>query len=201
MLHDIVFAYRDVRLIQTGERFEIQENGQLLAVAKVAAVAERLFLYRALAIATAVAEEEQQQARFTPAGKLVYFPPPPAPEEKTKQKKTAGPFKKPTVEEINDYCRERGNGLDGQAIHDHYESNGWMVGRVKMKDWKAAVRTWERKEREGTLPSRRSRVQQTNPEHSSFDVKKAEEDLWTYRPKFQPERDNSCDTDPKEACV
>ena len=141
---DVVFAYRGVQMVQTPERYEIVEGGQLLAVATVPAVAERLFLYRALAIATAEAEEAQQQARFTPAGKLVYFPPPPAPEEKTKQKKTAGPFQKPTVEEINDYCRERGNGLDGQAIHDHYESNGWMVGRVKMKDWKAAVRNWAR---------------------------------------------------------
>lgn len=52
-------------------------------------------------------------------------------------------FKKPTVEEIEKYCEERANGIDAQKFFDHYESVGWHVGKNKMKDWKAAVRTWE----------------------------------------------------------
>ena len=52
---------------------------------------------------------------------------------------------KPTVEEVAEYCHERGNNIDPEAFIDHYESNGWIVGRSPMKDWKAAVRTWEKR--------------------------------------------------------
>lgn len=54
-------------------------------------------------------------------------------------------FKKPTVEEIRNYCRERNNDINPENFYDHYESNGWLVGKNKMKDWKASVRTWERR--------------------------------------------------------
>lgn len=57
---------------------------------------------------------------------------------------TAAKSKQPTVEDVRAYCEERGNRVDPQAWFDHYQSNGWMVGKVPMKDWKAAVRTWER---------------------------------------------------------
>lgn len=57
-------------------------------------------------------------------------------------------FVKPTSEEINAYCRERGNTVDPSAFVDFYESNGWKVGRNPMKDWRAAVRTWEKKAKE-----------------------------------------------------
>lgn len=53
-------------------------------------------------------------------------------------------FTKPTIEEVQAYCRERNNNVDAQKWYDHYSSNGWKVGRSKMVDWKAAVRTWER---------------------------------------------------------
>ena len=53
-------------------------------------------------------------------------------------------FKKPTIEEVRAYCFERGNNVDAQHWYDYYASNGWRVGKNPMKDWKAAVRTWER---------------------------------------------------------
>lgn len=53
-------------------------------------------------------------------------------------------FTPPTVEEIRAYCEERKNSVDPERFHSYYSSNGWMVGKAKMKDWKAAVRTWER---------------------------------------------------------
>lgn len=56
-------------------------------------------------------------------------------------------FHKPTLEEVEAYCLERQNGLDAQRFVDYYEANGWRVGRNPMKDWKAAVRTWEGKEK------------------------------------------------------
>ncbi|KZE77507.1 hypothetical protein AV926_14125 [Myroides marinus] len=54
-------------------------------------------------------------------------------------------FKKPTIQEIQEYCFERNNQVDPEKFFDHYESNGWMIGgKSKMKDWKAAIRTWEK---------------------------------------------------------
>lgn len=55
-------------------------------------------------------------------------------------------FLKPTVGEIQAYCKERGNSIDAQYFFDYYESKGWLVGRTPMKNWQAAVRTWERNE-------------------------------------------------------
>ena len=63
-----------------------------------------------------------------------------APERKRSTRK---PFIPPTVEEVREYCTERGNSVDAEAFIDFYESKGWMIGKNKMKDWKAAVRTWE----------------------------------------------------------
>lgn len=54
-------------------------------------------------------------------------------------------FVRPTLEEISAYCQERNNNIDPQAFFDFYESKGWRVGNQAMKDWKAAVRTWERR--------------------------------------------------------
>ena len=55
-------------------------------------------------------------------------------------------FEKPTLSEINQYCIERNNNVNAEQFYDYYESNGWKVGKNSMKDWKAAIRTWERSE-------------------------------------------------------
>lgn len=55
-------------------------------------------------------------------------------------------FEKPTISDIEQYCIERNNNIDASQFFDYYESNGWKVGKNSMKDWKAAVRTWERSE-------------------------------------------------------
>ena len=51
---------------------------------------------------------------------------------------------KPTVDEVAAYCQERGNSVNAQRFVDYYTANGWMVGKSPMKDWKAAVRNWEK---------------------------------------------------------
>lgn len=56
---------------------------------------------------------------------------------------TASRFTPPTIEEVKEYCKKRNNNVDAQRFIDYYTSNGWFVGKTKMKDWKAAVRTWE----------------------------------------------------------
>lgn len=55
-------------------------------------------------------------------------------------------FVKPTPSEVQAYCDERGNGISGEAFCNFYESKGWLIGKSPMKDWKAAVRTWEAKD-------------------------------------------------------
>lgn len=185
-MSEIVFQYRGLQLWQTCRGFELTENGRLLAVAQVNVVAERMFLYRALALVSAELEAAEQKATFTEEGKRVFFPPPSEPLPVPKPKKERTTFTKPTVEEIEAYCVERNNGLSGQAIYDHYEANGWMVGRVKMKDWKAAVRTWEKKAAEfapQTAPKKG--VALTNPDRSSLDINAYEDMAYQYRPKFK----------------
>lgn len=55
-------------------------------------------------------------------------------------------FHPPTVEEVEAYCFERNNKVDAERFVDYYTANGWKVGKNPMKDWKAAVRNWERKD-------------------------------------------------------
>lgn len=58
--------------------------------------------------------------------------------------RTATSFTPPTLAEVQDYCRERGNRVDPELFVDHYTANGWMRKGNEMKDWRATVRTWER---------------------------------------------------------
>lgn len=78
-----------------------------------------------------------------------------APEEKPKRRV----FKEPTEEEVEAYCRSRNNTVDAKRFISHYQRKDWMVGKTKMKDWKAAVRYWETTERKPsttkTLPEDR----------------------------------------------
>lgn len=53
-------------------------------------------------------------------------------------------FIPPTVEEVKAYCKERRNRVDAERFVNFYSAKGWMVGKNKMKDWRAAVRTWEK---------------------------------------------------------
>jgi len=62
-------------------------------------------------------------------------------------------FVPPTVDEVRTYCLERKNGIDPEAFIDFYTSKSWIVGKVKMSDWKAAVRTWERREKPAEPPA------------------------------------------------
>ena len=59
-------------------------------------------------------------------------------------------FKKPTLDDVKNYCILRQNNIDAEAFIDFYESKNWIIGKNKMKDWKACVRTWERRESKKT---------------------------------------------------
>lgn len=62
-------------------------------------------------------------------------------------------FKPPNVEEVRAYCQERKNSISPEAFVDYYTSKGWMIGKNKMKDWKAAVRSWESREKKKPAPA------------------------------------------------
>lgn len=56
-------------------------------------------------------------------------------------------FIPPTVEEVKAYCQERGSGIDADSFVDYYQARGWKLGRGQtMRDWRASIRTWERRE-------------------------------------------------------
>lgn len=65
--------------------------------------------------------------------------------EKENKKKSAPRFSPPTVAQVKKFCDDHGYHLDAQRFVDYYTSNGWMVGRNKMKDWQAAARNWAKK--------------------------------------------------------
>ena len=63
-------------------------------------------------------------------------------------------FEKPSLEDVKSYCTERRNRVSPEQFVDHYEANGWVQGKGKpIRDWKAAVRTWERNGIKNAKPS------------------------------------------------
>lgn len=61
------------------------------------------------------------------------------------KKEQSPPFQKPDLHQVAAYCAQRKNNIDAAAFVDYYEARGWMLQRTRMRDWKAAVRTWERR--------------------------------------------------------
>lgn len=57
-------------------------------------------------------------------------------------------MKKPSLDEVGEYCDQRRNGINAAHFLDYYDACGWMVGRKPMKDWRAAVRTWENRRKQ-----------------------------------------------------
>ncbi len=78
-------------------------------------------------------------------------------------------FVPPSVEEVRVYCLERGNGIDPQYFVDYYDSNGWMVGKTKMKDWKATVRRWEANERKNGSGAERKEETPIGDDNAPYD--------------------------------
>lgn len=87
-------------------------------------------------------------------------------------KKKRKRFTPPTIDEVTAYCKERKNNVDPQKWLDYYSSNGFMVGKNHMKDWKAAVRTWERNNYQSP------RKQQTVPDYMDTEKPKEQVKRW-----------------------
>lgn len=71
--------------------------------------------------------------------------------------KKSSRFQKPTIEEIRQYCLEKGYNVDAEQFFNFYESKGWVVGKSPMKNWRAAVSTWNKREKEIPQRKRESR--------------------------------------------
>ena len=86
----------------------------------------------------------------------------------TLYKRESSRFQKPSIDEIRQYCISRNNSVDPEQFYNFYESKGWTIGKSPMKDWKAAVRTWEKREKE--VPQRKREFRRESVLEHNFKV-------------------------------
>lgn len=134
-------------------------------VAEVAAVAEAATTgaaTEAAAVETVEAVEvaaEAQPASIVPAAEAKAEPAAPKPATRRR----TPPMQRPTVWEVENFCRTQGLQLvDAQRFVDYYEANGWKVGRNPMRSWQAAARNWQRREMQYQQPAAMAAINQTN---------------------------------------
>lgn len=84
-------------------------------------------------------------------------------------------FKKPSVEEVREYCEGRQNGIDPEEFIAFYESKGWMVGKNPMVDWKSAIITWEKKKKKSTPAPRPTPQKESVFQHNMRELQKMRE--------------------------
>ena len=83
-------------------------------------------------------------------------------------KRESSRFQKPSIDEIRQYCISRNNSVDSEQFFNFYESKGWIIGKSPMKDWRAAVRTWEKREKE--VPQRKREFRRESVLEHNFKV-------------------------------
>lgn len=131
-------------------------EAEVSQVAEVAAVAKAATTEAATEVATAEAAaveavEVAAEAKAAPA----------APKPATRRR--TPPMQRPTVWEVENFCRTQGLQLvDAQRFVDYYEANGWKVGRNPMRSWQAAARNWQRRELQYQQPAAMATIKQTN---------------------------------------
>ena len=128
-----------------------QAEGEV-AEAEVSQVAEVAAVPEAAAVETVEAVEVAAEAKAVPAA---------APKPATRRR--TPPMQRPTVWEVENFCRTQGLTLvDAQRFVDYYEANGWKVGRNPMRSWQAAARNWQRRELQYQQPAAMAAINQTN---------------------------------------
>ena len=112
-------------------------------------------------------EKETKEENLSKANPLEIFPKSESVETGAEERKKVAQkkerFKPPTVQEVQEYCNERQNGIQAYTFVNFYQSKGWKVGNQPMKDWQAAVRTWEQKNKQNGI---------TNTTQSGFSTSK-----------------------------
>ena len=97
--------------------------------------------------------------------------------EKAAKPPSASRFTPPTLDEVKSYCQERENGVDPERFFDFYSAKGWMIGKNRMKDWKAAVRAWEK----DSTPGRKEIAPEWMKRHAGrVKADQMNEDAWAY---------------------
>lgn len=97
---------------------------------------------------------------------------------KGSKEKPLARFTPPTVEEVSAYCKERGNRVNAQRFVDFYAAKGWKIGQNPMKDWKAAVRTWEQRDDSPARPAKVVSAQQyTQRQYTEDELMAVSDDL------------------------
>lgn len=100
-------------------------------------------------------EKETKEKKISKENPNEIFPQSEQVEPGAEERKKVAPkkerFKPPTVQEVQDYCYERQNGIQAYTFVNFYQSKGWKVGNQPMKDWRAAVRTWEQKNKQNGI--------------------------------------------------
>ena len=141
-------------------RFFIEENGvyvQKRIAEEVDAYKDKCETNRAIAVAREQRKATNRDTDSTKrAGSVNDSPPNHKPltnnhkpiEEKQVKEKSRSRFSPPTKQQLIEYQQEAGLNFDADKFIDYYEANGWMVGRAKMKDWKAAARNWNKRQTE-----------------------------------------------------
>jgi len=154
----------------------LQINGHLAMFkerAKKAALARWGMSEKCLLNATSIA-----QALYKQCPKPNQTKPNQIKEKIKKEKIRAGPFVKPTPQQVEDYARSIGAIVNGSKFCDSYEAKGWLVGRVPMKSWEAAVRTWARNAKEW---AQTAKTEQPNPiqrQRERLADQKAMREIW-----------------------
>ena len=138
------------------------EVSQVAEVAEVAEAATTEAATEAAAVEAVEAVEvaaEAQPASIMPAAEAKAEPAPPKPATRRR----TPPMQRPTVWEVENFCRTQGLQLvDAQRFVDYYEANGWKVGRNPMRSWQAAARNWQRREMQYQQPAAMAAINQTN---------------------------------------
>lgn len=102
-------------------------------------------------------------------------------EKRTEEKRVSSRFAPPTVDDVKAYCFERGNNVDPQRFIDYYQSNGWKVGKNQMKDWKAAVRTWEQRDAAPKKEDNNAEIRQYYDQmRGLYPMEKKKDEGWDY---------------------
>lgn len=138
-------------------------EAEVSQVAEVAAVDEAATAEAATEAAAVEAVEvaaEAQPASIVPAAEAKAEP---AAAPKPATRRRTPPMQRPTVWEVENFCRTQGLQLvDAQRFVDYYEANGWKVGRNPMRSWQAAARNWQRREMQYQQPAAMAAINQTN---------------------------------------
>lgn len=143
---------------------EVSKVAEVAAMAEVAAaeVVEVAAEAKATSIEPAASEPaaEAQPASIVPAAEAKAEP---AAAPKPATRRRTPPMQRPTVWEVENFCRTQGLQLvDAQRFVDYYEANGWKVGRNPMRSWQAAARNWQRRELQYQQPAAMAAINQTN---------------------------------------